>query len=80
MTAMNMAALAAIVNGSVVLSTAEKIESGKATVEAARKASWEREMAAKEARREMVRREKAMGLRPESVSVKATPQAVYSRK
>lgn len=79
MSVMKNVALVALMSGALEVEETV-VEVGKQQVEAARKASWEREMAAKEARREMVRREKAMGLRPESVSVKATPQAVYSRK
>lgn len=81
MTAMNMAALSAIINGATSATTCEVLEAGQqAAVEAMRKSNWEVEMKRKAARQELVQLEKELGLRADSVSVKAVPQAVYSRK
>ena len=79
MTVLKTVALAAILNGAET--TIDGLEAGqKAAVEATRKSNWEVEMKRKAARQELVQLEKELGLRSDSVSVKAVPQAVCSRK
>jgi len=79
MTVMKNVALVALMSGALEVEESV-VEVSKQQVEAARKHNWEVEMKRKAAKKELYQIEKELGLRSDSVSVKAVPQAVCSRR